>query len=181
MRIYLYSEMQRAIEKSGVGRAIYHQRTAAKHNSMELVNRLEEADLVHINTVFLQSFLLAGKARKKGIPVIYHAHSTREDFKNSYIGSNLFAPLFGKWITCCYNRGDVIITPTEYSRRLLQSYGIRKPIEVLSNGISLSYYDKTQVDATAFRWKFGYSTQAKIVMGVGLLIDRKGICDFVEL
>ena len=32
-----------------------------------------------------------------------------------------------------------------------------------------------------FRKKFGYSTKDKIIMGVGLWIERKGILDFVEL
>lgn len=46
-------------------------------------------DVVHINTVFPHSFFLAKKAKRHGIPVVYHAHSTKEDFRNSYVGSKL--------------------------------------------------------------------------------------------
>lgn len=129
MRVYLYSGMQKLIEKSGVGRAIYHQQLAAKQNGIRLANCIEDADIVHINTVFPHSYMLARKAHKRGIPVIYHTHSTKEDFRNSYTGSNLCASLFGKWITLCYKQGDMIVTPTEYSKRLLMSYGIKKPID----------------------------------------------------
>lgn len=81
---------------------------------------MEEADVVHINTVFPKSLLLAKKAKRKHIPVVYHAHSTKEDFRNSYIGSNLFDFLFGKWIRCCYNTGTMIVTPSEYAKRMPQ-------------------------------------------------------------
>ena len=45
-----------------------------------------------------------------------------EDFRSSFKGSNALAPLFKRWITFCYGLGDVVLTPTEYSRRLLESY-----------------------------------------------------------
>lgn len=181
MKVYIYSGMQKMIEKSGVGRAIYHQRFAANQNKIGLAKGLEDADIVHINTVFPKSLVLARKAKKMGIPVVYHAHSTREDFRNSYIGSNLLAPLFGKWIRHCYDTGTVIVTPTEYSKSLLLSYGIEKPIEAVSNGVDLAFYDRKKVDRTSFRKKYGYRETQKIIMSVGLTIDRKGVSDFVEL
>ncbi|WKY45115.1 glycosyltransferase [Eubacteriaceae bacterium ES2] len=181
MKVFLYSGMQKMIEKSGVGRAIYHQRSAAEKNGMTLVMSLDEAEVVHINTVFPKSLWIARQARKKGVAVVYHAHSTMEDFKNSFYGSNRFNRLFGKWIKICYNAGDLIVTPTPYAKGLLQSYGIEKKIEVVSNGIDLSYYNKQNVVDNKFRSKYGYLESDKIIMSVGLTIDRKGILDFVEL
>ncbi|MDD3219526.1 MAG: glycosyltransferase [Lachnospiraceae bacterium] len=181
MRVYLYSGMQKLIEKSGVGRAIYHQRRALTINGIELAQSLEDADVVHINTIFPDSLKIVHKAHEKGIPVVFHAHSTKEDFRNSYLGSNLFDWLFGKWICHCYCTGDYIVTPTEYSKRLLVSYGINKKITAVSNGIDLDYYEKEKVASNAFRKKYGYGSDAKIIMSVGLTIDRKGVIDFVEL
>lgn len=128
MNVYIYSEMQNKIEKSGVGRAIYHQKNGLTLNGAVCVNNMEQADIIHINTVFPKSLLTAVSAKKKGIPIVYHAHSTKEDFKNSYIGSNLFAGIFKQWLKLCYSMGDVIVTPTNYSKQLLQSYGIKKEI-----------------------------------------------------
>ena len=45
-----------------------------------LCRALAGCDVVHINTVFPHSFFLAKKAKRHGIPVVYHAHSTKEDF-----------------------------------------------------------------------------------------------------
>ena len=123
MKVFLYSGMQKMIEKSGVGRAIYHQKKAAAFNDIELVDNLKDADVVHINTIFPKSYELAKEAHKLGKKVVYHAHSTRQDFRNSYIGSNLVDGLFAWWIMKCYNSGDIIITPSIYSKKLLQSYG----------------------------------------------------------
>ncbi len=181
MRVFLYSGLQKLIEKSGVGRALRHQQCAARQNHIVLASCLENADVVHINTVFPRSFLLAQRAKRRGIPVVYHAHSTKEDFRNSFIGANQVDFLFGKWITFCYQQGTMLVTPSEYAKSLLQSYGIRKKIEVVSNGIDLDYYDRDRVDPNAFRKKYGYGPEQKIVMCAGLTIERKGIFDFVEL
>ncbi len=114
-------------------------------------------------------------------PLVYHAHSTREDFRNSYVGANLAAGLFKRWITACYCLGDVIVTPTEYSKRLLQGYGIEKEIFVISNGIDLEYYRRDEQAGRAFREKYGFSDTDKVVMSAGLLIKRKGVHDFAEI
>ncbi|WP_242941675.1 glycosyltransferase family 4 protein [Parasporobacterium paucivorans] len=175
--------MQKLIEKSGVGRAIYHQKMAADMNRISCTDGLADADVVHINTVFPKSLWIACRAHQSGIPVIFHAHSTKEDFKNSYLGSNLFDGLFGIWIKHCYSHGDMIVTPSEYSKQLLESYGIKKEIHVISNGIDLEYYRKTEDESErmAFRSKYGYSKEDKIIMSVGLMIGRKGLPEFVEL
>lgn len=181
MKVYIYSEMQDKIEKSGVGRAIYHQKAGLSANGIELTDDYRQADVIHINTVFPKSFFLALKAKRLGIPVVYHAHSTKEDFRNSYIGSNLFAGLFKHWIKLCYSLGDVIVTPSEYSKQLLESYNIRKEITVISNGIDLDKYNRSKSGGKAFREKYGYSDTDKVIMSAGLLIKRKGILDFIEL
>ena len=72
LNVYLYSGMQKLIEKSGVGRALYHQREAAGKKGIIIVTCLAEADILHINTVFPKSLWMAKLAKRKGIPVIYH-------------------------------------------------------------------------------------------------------------
>lgn len=181
MRVFLYSELQRQIEKSGVVRAILHQRKALEANGVCCAERWQDADVVHINTVFPHSFFLAKKAKRHGIPVVYHAHSTKEDFRNSYVGSNLFAPLFQRWIKLCYQQGTKIVTPSFYARSLLKQYGIEKKIHVISNGIALSEYQKDTAAGQRFRKQYGYKPQDQVILSVGMQIRRKGILDFVQL
>lgn len=138
MKVLLYSELQKAIEKSGVGRALRHQQKALQTAGVEYtLNPKENYNIIHINTVFARSFFLAKKARRQGKKVVYHAHSTGEDFRNSFVGSNAVAPLFTWWIKQCYQTGDLILTPTPYSKSLLEQYGIKSrlflfPTELIS-------------------------------------------------
>lgn len=182
MKIYIYSEYQKWIEHSGVGRAIYHQKNAiSRTKGVELAECKEDADVIHINTIFPGSVAMAYWAKKHGKKVIFHAHSTEEDFRNSFIGSNAIAGLFGKWIHFCYQLGDVIVTPSEYAKKLLQKHGISEPVYVMSNGIDLEYYQKQSNDRKNFRAKYDYSEKDKVIMSAGLWIRRKGILDFIEM
>lgn len=181
MKVYIYSEAMDKIKKSGVGRAIYHQKTAAGKNGVEIVDSIDEADVVHINTVLPKSLTLAKELRKKGVPLVYHAHSTKEDFRNSYIGANTVAGLFKKWLIKCYSLGDVIVTPSEYSKSLLRGYGIKNKVFVISNGIDLEDYVRSEEAGEKFRRKFGFSKDDKVIISAGLLMKRKGVDDFAEL
>ena len=116
-----------------------------------------------------------------GKKVVYHAHSTEEDFRNGFIFSKQIAPLFKKWLIKCYSLGDVIVTPTPYSKRLLEGYGIEKDIYAISNGIELEKFKLDKEAGKEFRKAYGYSSKDKIIVGIGLYIERKGIVDFVEL
>ena len=100
----------------------------------------EKADAVHINTVLPDSVLAALRARARGEKVVYYGHSTMQDFRNSFVGSNLLAPLFRRWICFCYGLGDVVLTPTPYSQSLLESYRLKKPVYALSNGVDTRFF-----------------------------------------
>ena len=182
MKVLLYTEGIKHIGKSGLGKALMHQIKALEENNIDYtLNIKDDYDIVHINFYGLKSYRLAKKAKKQGKKVVYHAHSTEEDFRNSFIFSNILAPLFKRWIIRCYNLGDYVITPTPYSKRILESYGIKKPIIAISNGIELNFFEKNIPAGKSFREIYGYKNSDKVVVGIGLYIERKGILDFVEL
>ena len=182
MKVLLYTEFEKLNGKSGLGKAIKHQKQALKENGIEYTTNLkDDYDIVHINFYGPKSYALAKSAKKKGKKVVYHAHSTEEDFRNSFIFSNKIAPAYKKWIIKCYSLGDHIITPTPYSKKLLQGYGITNPITDISNGIDVSFFEHNDELAKKFRKEFNYKKDDIVIMGVGLWIERKGILDFVEL
>ena len=182
MKVLLYSEGMKYIGKSGLGRAIEHQKKALTLEGISFTTDYrDDFDLMHINTYFGQSYRLLHKVKKQGKPIVYHAHSTKEDFQNSFIFSNAAAPLFSKWILHCYSHGDVVLTPTPYSKQLLQQAGLEQPIIPISNGIDLSFYKATAEMEASFRQKYGYKETDKVIRSVGLYIKRKGILDFVAL
>ncbi|MFC2662334.1 MAG: glycosyltransferase, partial [Eubacterium sp.] len=182
MKVRVYQGGLKIVEKSGIGKAIHHQIGMLKEEGIEVTAKNEkDVQIVHINTVFPDSPITAVLSRHRGQKVVVYAHSTEEDFRNSFRFSNALAPLFKRWICFCYNRGDVIITPTPYSGRLLKSYGIRKPIFPLSNGIDTDAFCPSEEAGKKFREKYGLRENEKVVMSVGHYIARKGIQEFIEL
>ena len=184
MKVLLYSEGLKVVGKSGLGKAIKHQCKALKYaNVSYTLNPKDDYDILHINTYFPKSYFFTKKAKKQGKKIVYHAHSTEEDYKNGFIFSKITSKLFKKWLIKCYSLGDVIITPTLYSKKLLQGYkGLEdKKIYDVSNGIELDFFKKDQKLGDKFRKTYGYSKDDKVIFGIGLYIERKGIVDFVEL
>ncbi len=182
MKVLLYSGSQKLIERSGVGRAIYHQKEALTRAGVDYTTDPQaDWDMVHINTIFPGSLLLALRARLAGKKVVYHGHSTDQDFRNSFIGSNLAAPLFKQWLRLCYSMGDVVVAPTPYAADLIRGYRTGNPVVSVSNGIDLEFYQRDEQAGRAFRQKYGFSETDKVVLSVGLPIERKGIMDFIQL
>lgn len=184
MKVLLYTENEKMIGKSGLGKAIKHQMKALSYAGVPYTtNPSDDYDILHINTYFPKSYMLAKKAKKHGKKIVYHAHSTEEDYKNGFILANKTSKLFKKWLIKCYSLGDVIVTPTPYSKRLLKGYkGLTdKKIVDVSNGIELDFFKEDKHLKNEFRKKYGYKDTDKVIFGIGLYIERKGIVDFVEL
>lgn len=184
MRVLLYSEGLKTIGKSGLGKAIKHQMKALDEVGVSYtLNPKENYDILHINTYFPKSYFFAKKAKKNGKKIVYHAHSTEEDYKNGFIFSSITSKIFKKWLIKCYSLGDVIVTPTPYSKKLLEGYkGLEnKKIYAVSNGIELNFFKKDKNLKDKFRKRYGYKDTDKVIIGIGLYIKRKGIIDFVEL
>ena len=183
MKILLYFEGENLIKVSGIGRAFEHQKRALASQGIEYTTDPwdNDYDILHINTYGANSESIIRHARAEGKKVIYHAHSTEEDFRDSFFLSNQIAPLYRTWLINLYNKADAIITPTPYSKSLLENYGITLPIYPVSNGIDLDRYKRDQEKIKAFRKYFSLKDGEKIVIGVGLLFKRKGLLDFVEV
>ena len=182
MKILLYTENEKILSKSGLGKAIKHQMNALDAVKIKYTtNPKDDFDIAHINFYGLKSYRLAKKLKKQGKKIVYHAHSTEEDFRNSFIFSNQISKLFKKWLIKCYTLGDAIITPTEYSKKLLKSYGIKNDIYVVSNGVELKNFEQDKEKGEEFRRKYDFKKEDKVIVGIGLYIERKGIIDFVEL
>ncbi|MGG5316721.1 glycosyltransferase [Enterococcus sp. AZ072] len=183
MKVLLYFEGQSVIGKSGIGRALVHQKRALSSIGIQytLDPSSTDYDILHVNTYGPKSAKLVAKAKRLGKKVIYHAHSTEEDFRNSFIGSNKLAPFVKKWLVHLYSQADFLITPTPYSRELLRSYGLTQPIAAISNGIDLQRYYPSKEKEKAFRSYFSLSEEQKVIISVGLFFERKGLIDFVEI
>lgn len=171
------------LEKSGIGRAFEHQKKALESAEIDYTTDIKDQnyDILHINTYGINTRKVIQQAKKQDKKVIYHAHSNAEDFQNSFLGANTITPLYKKYIIGLYSLGDHLLTPTPYAKRVLQEYGIQKPIDVVSNGVNLAQFYPDKQKEQKFREYFQLSDEQKVIISVGLYFRRKGLMDFVEV
>lgn len=183
MKILIYFEGQQLLSKSGIGRAFDHQKKALESAGVPYSTDENELDydILHINTYGLNSQRMVRKAKRADKKVIYHAHSTEEDFRNSFIGSNQVSAIYKKHLVRLYSSADFIITPTLYSKKVIEGYGIEQPIEAISNGIDLTRFNRNVEKEKQFRDYFQLPPDKKVIISVGLYFERKGLVDFVEV
>ena len=183
MKVLLYFEKEEKIRKSGIGRALRHQKKALELNGIETTfDPKDHYDFVHINSTYPHTYRFVKKLQKKGIPVVVHGHSTYEDFRESFRLWKLIEPWFDNNLTKLYGIADYIITPTPYSKSLIENYKCTKcPVDAISNGVDLEEYAYSEGKIRKYKEYFGIKEDEKVVIGIGLLFKRKGLHDFIEV
>ena len=184
MKVLLYEQFAKAQKTSGIGRALRHQKKALEDNGIEVTfDKNDTYDLVHINSSFIYTYFFLKKILKKNIPVVVHGHSTYEDFRYSFRCWRLLGFIyFNRNLSRLYRHAPLIITPTEYSKHLIENYKVTKcPVIAISNGIMLEEYEYSEEKVTKFKEFFKIKDNEKVVVGVGLYFQRKGILDFIEI
>ena len=183
MKVLLYFENQKAMRQSGIGRALVHQKKALELAGVDYtLDPNDTYDLAHINTLFFDSYKKLKKCRKNGVKTIVHGHSTVEDFRDSFRVWKLIAPLYNKLILRMYRHAEYIITPTNYSKGLIENYkGVNAKVYAVSNGIKLEDYQYDEEKVKAYKEFIHYEEGKKVVICAGLYFERKGILDFFEV
>lgn len=180
MKVYL--PQGKLTKKSGIGHAILQQIEILKLANIEYTFEFDnDIDLVHINTLSLKNLHIIKKCKKKNIKVIVHGHSTKEDFRNSFRLWKFISIFFNKRLRDFYSLADLIITPTEYSKSLIQGYGYNSNVKALSNGIDGNLYHYSEEDIEAFHSKIKIEENTKFFLCVGFPFYRKGIDTFFEI
>ena len=102
MKVLLYTENEKLVGKSGLGKAIKHQMKALESANIEYTtNPHDDYDILHVNTYFPATYNLIVKAKKQGKKIVYHAHSTEEDYKDGFILAKQTSKAFKKWLIKC--------------------------------------------------------------------------------
>lgn len=186
MKVLLYFEKQELIKKSGIGRAFYHQKMALELAGLDYtLDPKDSFDIAHINTFYRKSGKLARKLKKQNVPVIVHGHSTKEDFKKSFRFWQIMQFSVNHQLKRIYSCPDLIITPTNYSKSLIENYKfVSCPVKAISNGIDLKGYaipPLSREEIIDIKAQFGMEPDQKFIMGIGWYFERKGIHDFIEV
>ncbi|QIO23436.1 glycosyltransferase family 4 protein [Haloarcula sp. JP-L23] len=200
MRVLNYLELADRLDRSGIGTSVDHQRQALADTDVEVLTTpwtdghpgwavggniafddpvFREYDIAHCNMIGPGSVAVARHATRNDIPLVLHAHVTREDFRGSFRGSNLVAPALGEYLKWFYSKADMVLCPSEYTKGVLEDYPVDAPIRPITNGVDTAPLDGFESFREEYREQ--YDLDGMVVFAVGSVFERKGLTTFCEL
>ncbi|MFW5956507.1 MAG: glycosyltransferase family 4 protein [Halorhabdus sp.] len=199
MRALNYLDFERYLGSSGITTAASHQRKAlaeqgvtvetspwdGRNPLMASLSNLGDGslwtdfDVAHCNLVGPGSVAVAKYAKRNDIPLILHSHVTREDFQESFRGSNQVSRPLGWYLRWFYSQADLVLCPSEYTRDVLESYPVSAPIHPMTNGVDLEQLDGYEKFRESAREK--HDLDGVVVFAVGQVFERKGLTTFCRV
>jgi glycosyltransferase involved in cell wall biosynthesis len=199
VRVLNHLELESQLERSGIGTAVRHQRAAMADTPIEVVTSpwnggrpsktalkrtvgdplFGSYDLAHCNLMGPESLAVAAHARRNGIPLVVHAHTTAANFAESFRGSSAVAPVFGRYLRWFYSLADVVVCPSDHTRRTLTDAGVDGPISVVTNGVDIESLSGFETLRGTYRRRFDF--EGLVVFSVGNVFERKGLTTFCRL
>ncbi len=199
MRALNYLELEPHLDRSGIGTAAAQQRAALRTTDVEVVTSpwrggdlrgaavslargrgaFREFDVAHCNLIGPGSVAVARRAKRAGVPLVLHAHVTREDFAESFRGSTHVAKPLGRYLRWFYSQADLVLCPSEYTRGLLESYPVDAPVRPITNGVDVDSLAGFESLREEYRERFDLS--GTVVFAVGNVFERKGLTTFCRL
>jgi glycosyltransferase involved in cell wall biosynthesis len=110
-------------------------------NKQVLIDNFKNADLIHIQFPFLLGYQALKLARKMNKPVVLGFHVQPENLTwNVGIKSEWLTSLFYRFfVKSFYNKGDIIISPSTMGKSMLEKFGIKVPVKIISNGLPVQF------------------------------------------
>ncbi|MFC7020582.1 MULTISPECIES: glycosyltransferase family 4 protein [Haloarcula] len=200
MRVLNYLELESRLDRSGIGTSVDHQRAALAETDVDVVTSpwrdghpawalggkvafddpvFREYDVAHCNMIGPGSVAVARHAKRHDVPLVLHAHVTREDFRDSFRGSNLVAPALGEYLKWFYSQADLVLCPSEYTKGVLEDYPVDAPIRPITNGVDVDALEGFELTREEYRER--YDLDGMVVFAVGNVFERKGLTTFCEL
>lgn len=183
LRVNLVSESEFTVQGHGVHTAYVEMRNGleARPDIALTVNAepQKDADITHLHTVgtFALRRLLVPRGGKK----IVSAHIVPDSLVGSLALAKLWLPFFQPYLRWFYNRADVVIAVSPYTRDELRKMGVRSRIEVLENSVDTRKYATTPQQKRRFREQLDLPRRKFVVVGNGQIQPRKKFETFVAV
>ncbi len=175
--LYFGGERQFVGRYTGIGAAHRNHVQALRSLGVEVTtDPHDEWDLLHTYWFHPATLFWIRRARERGLPVICHAHTTPEEFACAAGGRWIYRPA-RRYLVSVYNRGDLVLAPTDHTREVLLRHGVTPPIEVVTNGVDLSRFDPDPGRRDRVRAELGLT--GTVVFNVAQAVERKGVQDFL--
>jgi len=143
------------------------------------IQRLPEVDLIHSHSPFQIGMLARYVAHRRHVPLVYTFHTlfTRYVHYAKFVPEPLSKLAMVNYIREFCRRCDLIISPSEMSRRVLRVWGVKNRVEVVPSGVDMhrvSLANPAEARA-AIRKKYHIPATATVLLYVGRVSKEKNI------
>lgn len=139
-------------------------------------------DIVHAHTPFSMGILGKIISARQKIPMVYTHHTDYPEYSKAYLKGKIILPAAAKsWSRWFSNMADTVIAPSYKIKKLLKSYGVKKPIYILPTGIDLKSFKRTEKSlkmTESLKKKLGVLPEEKLLIFVGRMGKEKNV-DFL--
>ncbi|WP_123538751.1 glycosyltransferase family 4 protein [Halosimplex salinum] len=179
MRVSHYFEGE-GVVTGGFAQSVENQRTVMDRHGIDFTTESTlDADLLHLNNAGPRSIYYAKRARRAGIPVLFHTHNTAADFRDSFVFSNALARPLKPFLAYAYSQADHLVCPSEHNQRVIAEY-TDTPSTVISNGFDGDRFAGWDDPELRREYLDRYDLEPPVVFMFGHVIKRKGLKTFVE-
>ncbi len=166
-------------------RYVYPDVRAKMHPQEETLKPILEwqPDIIHVNTEF-STFLYARKiAKATNVPMVLTYHTDYEDYVHYvHIPKLLGHPIVKRAVRFVANRMEAVIAPTEKTKKILESYNVKKRIDVIPTGLDLDRYREatSAKELAELRKQYGIRSDVPAIIYLGRMGKEKNLSEIIE-
>ena len=137
-------------------------------------DKVPRLDVVHTHSPFTMGFFGWRVAKFQGIPKVSTFHTLLSEYVGyvSKLGKTILRPITWEFCRTFYNKHERLIAPSKTLKKTLRDHEIRKPIEVIPNGIDVNFF--RPFDKNKARKKLRLKGE-KIFLSLGRLGHEKNV------
>ena len=180
MKVHVISETPFVMKATGVHTAfIDHIELLKEKDDVEVVvNEEGTGDVCHGHTYGLYYLW---KGRKYKGRRVFTAHVIPDSIKGSLPVWRLFMPFIKLGLRIVYSYADVCIAISPMVEKAIIETGARTRIISIYNPVHIDIWKRTNENRKKGRQMLGLTDTEFVVIGVGQLIGRKGVEDFIDV
>lgn len=145
--------------------------------SPEARHLLHEMDIIHCHHLFMSVEMAHRYGRA---PIVYTNHTRYDLYANAV--TNIPQPAADAIMRQIWPEftdfADVVITPSESVRRVMLEFGVRRPIEVIENGVDIRPFQNPTHPLT--KSDLGLPDDAVLFVYVGRLANEKNLASLIS-
>lgn len=132
-------------------------------------------DIVHCHSPFAVGHYGIKIARKCGVPVVATFHSQFKEDMKEYVKLKLLSKIVLKYIVNFYKKCDEVWAVSEAAARMLRSYGFKKEIKIMTNGVDFTYPNNIEETKEKVAKEYGFDFNKKNIFYIGQIRKAKNV------